>query len=162
MRYIAYLYFSYLSRYSYKDIQVTIFLSGTDVMIGQVRIIGTLEYMVVNQNLICHQKMPQRICYSHWANGDLTRFFGICDVEKAIVTFPPYSVLSILTPTPLEWTIMDILYNIYLLSRDSSWTFYWPPLPPLVPNLSEAHLCSKFKSVNKSVEVAWCFDWKWA
>ena len=25
---------------------------------------------------------------------DLTRFFGICDVEKAILTFPPHSILS--------------------------------------------------------------------
>ena len=31
MRHITYLYFSYLSRYSWKQIQVTIFLSGTDV-----------------------------------------------------------------------------------------------------------------------------------
>ena len=27
---------------------------------------------------------------------DLTRFFGICDVEKAILTFPPHSILSLL------------------------------------------------------------------
>ena len=27
---------------------------------------------------------------------DLTRFFGICDVEKAILTFPPHSILSML------------------------------------------------------------------
>ena len=26
---------------------------------------------------------------------DLTRFFGICDVEKAILTFPPHSILSL-------------------------------------------------------------------
>ena len=26
---------------------------------------------------------------------DLTRFFGICDVEKSILTFPPHSILSI-------------------------------------------------------------------
>ena len=31
MRHITYLYFSYLLRYSQKQIQVTIFLSGTDV-----------------------------------------------------------------------------------------------------------------------------------
>ena len=74
MRHITYLYFSYLSRYSYKRIQVTIILSGADVIIGPVRIIGTLEYMVVNQNLICHQKMPQHIYYSHWADGARNEF----------------------------------------------------------------------------------------
>ena len=26
---------------------------------------------------------------------DLTRFFGICDVEKPILTFPPHSILSV-------------------------------------------------------------------
>ena len=28
---------------------------------------------------------------------DLTRFLGICDVEKPILTFPPHSILSLLT-----------------------------------------------------------------
>ena len=27
---------------------------------------------------------------------DLTRFFGICDLEKPILTFPPHSILSLL------------------------------------------------------------------
>jgi hypothetical protein len=37
MGYIAYMYFSYLSRYSLIQIQVTIFLSGTDVMYSRVQ-----------------------------------------------------------------------------------------------------------------------------
>ena len=41
---------------------------------------------------------------------DLTRFFGICDVEKAILTFPPQSIL---TPTPLCWQFFTtILWQI--------------------------------------------------
>ena len=30
----------------------------------------------------------------------------------------------ILTPSPLEWTIVDILHDTYPLSRDQAWTFY--------------------------------------
>ena len=30
-------------------------------------------------------------------------------------------------PLPLEWTIVDILHDIYPLSLDQTWTFYWPP-----------------------------------
>ena len=38
----------------------------------------------------------------------------------------------ILTPSPLKWTIVDILHYTYPLSRDQARTFYWSPPPLLV------------------------------
>ena len=39
---------------------------------------------------------------------------------------------SILNPSPLEWTNMDLSHTIYLLPHDPPWTFYRPPSPLLV------------------------------
>ena len=38
---------------------------------------------------------------------DLTRFFGICDVEKALLTFPPHSILSFY---PYRLTVLCSMY----------------------------------------------------
>ena len=61
---------------------------------------------------------------------DLTRFFGICDVEK--LTFPPYSILSLLWYS-LETKIKrNLLYSLALYHRTHNndhyrefWTINW-------------------------------------
>ena len=52
------------------------------------------------------------------------------------------------SPSPLEWTMVDILHDTYLLSHDQAWTFYWPPPPSSCPRTG--CLILKFVKVNSS------------
>ena len=46
---------------------------------------------------------------------DLTRFFGICDLEKPILTFPPHSILSF----PISLYI--VIVNLCMFYFNSAW-----------------------------------------